>query len=498
MAQQLLTTSFRCDINTRKEYSMPLLSASDMTKQSSSGEYAGTKRPDIFAAKIKDNKTFRLVTETGKEVVGVEYNKTTETLTYYEKSDPKKTIKTIKRSQVWKDKDFGGGSGSGGGAADTALTESLQCFYCAYVFNTSGLTHPCKSVTDAQLKATAQYAKTDKTLADCLSKGPKDWIANDVYLKTANKLYEKYKNRVSGKVYFHRGSAFMNAVYDAKKKCHDNDRASGKPQAPGSFSNDKWNPGDIWMSTFEPSTKPLEKFTNGWGELNAKVLELAGGGVSGTGTVKLLGISLKKIPPTQATANLQEFSTPAQMAQRATYKWQGWSFGKTGAFFDSQDVYVRISGKEVQFRTFGGDTSWQGEIKGTAAAGGKIGGGNVNFYVDKIFGKNIYNGKTGKTAESQFLAEVKLPTFNLAEKMYDSYKTHNQKSTPSKELIGRDEFITRVNSMDSNFTNSKILCLNFLDAVLSGNETQRNEFATELFRYASSDTDQSSYFVKLY
>ena len=51
---------------------------------------------------------------------------------------------------------------------------------------------------------------------------------------------------------------------------------------------------------------------------------------------------------------------------------------------------------------------------------------------------------------------------------------------------------------DDNFKNSKILCMNFLDAVMSGSGPQRNDFATALFRYASSDTDQSSYFVKLY
>ena len=51
----------------------------------------------------------------------------TETLTYYEKLDPKDP-KTAKRSQIFKDADFGGGSGSGGGADDTKYTESLQWF----------------------------------------------------------------------------------------------------------------------------------------------------------------------------------------------------------------------------------------------------------------------------------------------------------------------------------------------------------------------------------
>lgn len=496
MALQRLTPSSKCDINTLREYSMATLSANDMTKIASSGDYAGTKRPDIFAAKIKDKKSFRLTSKTGKELVGVEYDKRTETLTYYEKSDAKQTIKTVKRTQIFKDADFGGGSGSGGGAEDTAKTESLQCFYCAYVFNKAK--KAVTSVSFANLKSVEQYAKTDVSLDTAYNQGPASWIETDVYIKTANKLWDKFGRRTSGSVYFHRGSGFMNDIYKAKQTCHNRDKESEIPQAPGSFSNDKWNPGDIWMSTLQPTSKPLEKFTNSWGELNGEVLRLAGGGVNGTAKVELLGISLKRIAATQPQATLQEYSTPELMAARKTYTWEGWSFGKTGAFFDSQDIYVRISGKEVQFRTFGGDTSWQGEIKGAAAAGGKIGGGNVNFYCKKIFGKDIYNGKSGKTAESQFLAEINQPSWGYGNKLYEAYKKHNSNSSPMKPLIEKDEFMTRLETQEKNFTNSKIICTNFLDAVMSGTAQQRNAFATELFRYASSDTDQSSYFVKLY
>lgn len=475
---------------------MATLSSSDMTKIASSGDYAGSKRPDIFDLKIKDKKTFRLTSKTGKEIVGVDYDKKTETLTYYEKGRPSGELKTVKRTQIFKDGDFGGGAGSGGGAEDTAKTESLQCFYCAYVFNKAK--KKVTAVSFADLKSVAQYAKTDINLDTAYNKGPASWIETDVYIKTANKLWEKFGRRVSGSVYFHRGSSFMSNVYKAKQDCHNKDKDSEIPQAPGSFSNDKWNPGDIWMSTLQPTAKPLENFTNSWGELNGEVLRLAGGGVSGTGTVSLLGISLKRIAATANEAKLQEFSTPELMAARETHTWQNWSFGKTGKFFDSQDIYVRISGKEVQFRTFGGDTSWQGEIKGAAAAGGKIGGGNVNFYTKKVFGKDIYNGKSGKTAESQFLSEIKQPAFNYNQKLYDAYKKHNKDSKPSQPEMTKDEFMSQVSSQSSNFTNSKIICLNFLDAVMSGTAQQRNEFATELFRYASSDTDQSSYFVKLY
>jgi len=286
----------------------------------------------------------------------------------------------------------------------------------------------------------------------------------------------------------------MKGVYDAYKTCKAKDQASENTQSPGSFSDDKWNPGDIWASTFTTASKPLEKFTDSWGTLNSKVLELGGG--STKRGVKLLGISLKKVTTTEA--KLQEYSTPAQKAQRETYQWQTWSWGKTGKFFDSQDIYLVVSGKEVQFRTFGGDTSWQGEVKGTSAAGGKIGGGNVNFYTKKIFSKDIYNGKTGRTAEKQFLTEVTANQSKLDEQLYEGYIRHNKNSSPKVPEIPKNEFMEIVKTKDSNFKNSKIICINFLDAAYAGTGTTRNEFATDLFRYASSDTDQSSYFVKLY
>ena len=64
--------------------------------------------------------------------------------------------------------------------------------------------------------------------------------------------------------------------------------------------------------------------------------------------------------------------------------YEGFRYGKVGDFFSSQDIYMYMSGQEVQFRTFSGDSAWQGEIKGTSAAGGKIGGG---LEIDRAGGK---------------------------------------------------------------------------------------------------------------
>lgn len=463
---------------------MPALSSSDLapTKKSSSGDYAGLTRTEIFEHKIKDRKEFTIgSTATGKKVKGIAWDSKNRKFTY----EYLGKMQTVNYTNVFKDKDFGGGSGSGGGAADTAFTESLQCYYCSYVFNIKK--GNCNSVSPKQLEDAAKYVEADKSLKECLSKGPADWIETDVYIKTANKLWEIYGRKMSmnGKVFFHRGSTFMSNIYDAKKICHKKDRQSQDPQAPGSFSADKWNPGDIWATTLSKNEKPLHSKTDNWGELNAEVYKLSSEG-------KLLGISLKKLGR-NSIANFSEFSTPTQQEKRQVYTFNGFKYGKTGEFFASQDIYVMTNVGEIQFRTFGGDSAWQGEIKGGSAAGGKIGGGNVDFYLQSIMKKTLFKGFD---KESLFFMNVTRDK-ELPIEMYELYKKYNKLSKPSKPLLDKSMFLQSWSNSDTNFTNSKILCMYFIDGLMSGSKKKQDELITKMFRYAQSDVDQSSYYVKI-
>ena len=468
---------------------MPLLQSKDMgTKIASSGPYAGETRDKIFELKIKDGKDFTLgASEHGPKVKGVSYDSKTRKFTHYDAIN-KKVIKEISYNKVFKDPDFGGGRGSGGGADDTKYTESLQCYYCAYVFNIANkkITH----VKPEELKKAERFVDATESIESCRKNGPANWETTDVYIKTANRLFDEYGRKMISPVYFHRGSKFMDRVYAAKTACHKIDKKTETPQAPGSFSHDKWNPGDIWASTFPTSGDPLKESVSNWGELNHEVEKLAKEG-------KLLGISLKKV--TSPNANYQQYNATGSPV--AEYTFGTWSYGKTGDFFKSQDIYIKIATKEVQFRTFGGTTSWQGEIKGASAAGGRIGGGNVDFYCNEIFGKGIY-GEYGN--EAGYLAAFKRGESNgdSQKRMYNLYKKYNSKSLPMQPLMSEGDFIKKLSEIpklkEYNFKNSKMICLEFLDVILSGTIAQRNQLATKMFRYAESNTDQSSYFIKLY
>ena len=53
----------------------------------------------------------------------------------------------------------------------------------------------------------------------------------------------------------------MNSIYDAKVRAFKNNEMAN-------LNNDKWNPGDIWMTTMTPGSDPLAMFKQDWGILN--------------------------------------------------------------------------------------------------------------------------------------------------------------------------------------------------------------------------------------
>ena len=465
---------------------MAYLQTKDFTKNASAGDYAGKDRHSIVEFKIKDKKPFVIsATATGPKVYGVSYNKKSKILVYRETLASKK-YKEISILKIFKDKDFGGGAaGSGGGADLTKITESGQCYYCSYAFNIKG-GKITKAPTIKELGQAARFVQADMNLYDVMDKCPDDWF--DVFIKTANVIVETYKNKVSGNVYFHRGSKFMQKIYEAKAEVMKADKRSDNVQAPGSFSNDKWNPGDIWMSTYGTTDYVLTNRYETWSELNQQVLEKAG---KLGGKTQLLGISLKKVG---ASAKITEFNLPKRV-NNVSISYEGFRYGKKGDFFSSQDIYMYMSGQEVQFRTFGGIAEWQGEIKGASAAGGKIGGGNVNFYCMKHIGINIGGGKSNNWNEKTILSNVDV------NRIYDLYvKFYNQQNTFQKAefpLVPKPEFVKQFNTQSLNFKASKYMCMLFLETFYKGTPKQRNKVVTEMIRYAASNTDQSSYFIKV-
>ena len=455
--------------------------------------------------------------------------------------------------------ELGSSKGSGGGAEATAITESMQCFFTSYLFNghedNFDLSKDYEKTLKTFYKSVANsnyvhaYNKASRYKFNALwNKSPKDEEWMQTYMATANMIKNKSTN-FSGNVYFHRGSPFMDSIYEKKKTCEKHNKDLIKSgEAPSllaesltSFSNDKWNPGDIWMSTNRPTDEPftwsppemkkdMKVHVCDWVNLQKSVYESAHTG-------ETLGISLKK---TGKTAKFSEFNTPREKQE---IKYRGFKFGN-GDFFNSADVYIEFSGGgSMQYRPTDGNKSWQGEIKGTKASGGKAGGGATNYYTELYFGKSIdANTKLTSGTWKEKKGEIKDID---KKKMHELYLIHNKNQTVKKrtsvkikleaspnpleklskdfvrtldnkfhyytcnkddvslvdfKILG-DNYTTRGKNASKNFYFGKYMALVFIDAVEASSTSpgNRNGFATDVIRYAQSNIDNvSTYFWKIY
>jgi hypothetical protein len=406
--------------------------------------------------------------------------------------------KDYKISDLKKSKDFGGGGGSRGGSDLTAITESGQCYVCSLVFNVAKKQIKWEDVTLENLKESVKYVDTGKTsLQDVLEESPPDWVRS--YVVVANLLYKDWKMKSGKTVYFHRDSKLHQKIFKFKQSCHAADKASDTTQAPGSFGDDKWNPGDIWMTTFGLQESKLPDMpTDSWSKLNKKIYDLAQ-------SKELLGVSLKKI---ERSPKADEYNKPG--IKKGTYSFNGFIVSpeklKQGQlpFFSSIDCYLYIGDGRVQFRATSGSASkpsWQGEISGSTAAGGKIGGGNVNTYLIQNFGVGIF-----RNSESEIVNAVNTPAFwtdfyKMYSKLFDNttYKRYN-KTSMGNSKVSQEDFkklsLQRAKETES-FIVSKYMCLKMIDVMMS-NTQKLDQFATDIFSYGSSSTNQSSYFLKIY
>ena len=206
-------------------------------------------------------------------------------------------------------------------------------------------------------------------------------------------------------------------------------------------------------------------------------------------------------------------------------------------------MYIEFSGGNMQYRPTDGNKSWQGEIKGTKASGGKAGGGATNYYTELYFGKSIdANTKLASGTWKEKKGEIKDAD---KKKMHELYLIHNKNQTVKKQtavkikleaspnpleklssdftrasdkkfhyytckkdtvslsdfkILG-DNYTTRGKNASKNFYFGKYMALVFIDAVEASSTSpgNRNGFATDVIRYAQSNIDNvSTYFWKIF
>ena len=481
-------------------------------------------------------------------------------------------------SEIEKTAEFGSSSGSGGGADATAAVESMCCYFASYLMQSNetslaqiedkkDLLMYVKPLSDFFKKTSnSKYVEAfDKTTRlsfdDCYAhwskKSDADWMYT--FISTAN-IIKKRARKFKGNVYFHRGSPFMDSIYEKKKKCEQHnkdlvksgDAPTSLQEGLQSISDDKWNPGDIWMSTKKPTEEPFSYDMQGimkkmemhicdWPSLQQAVYNSAING-------ETVGISLKK---SGKSADIKFFNDTNPSSVKPSIRYTGYTFG-SGDFFNSADVYIGFNSGSMQFRPFATTKSWQGEIKGTKASGGKAGGGAANYYAELFFGRSIDNTeklKSGEWKEYKGIIGGKGKNTAIKEKIHTLYTLYNKgqktkkntvvkinhtkakKGNPYEELstddfkrtedskflyytyIGNnpyvslkdfiilgDNYVNNKNKLSpESFYFGKYMGLALVDLIQSGTSENRNGFATEIVRFAMSNIDNvSSFYWKIF
>lgn len=350
---------------------------------------------------------------------------------------------------------------SGAGAELTALAESLQAYACA---TRQFLGKDLVDISQVTAK-TIGDADCDRTLTQCMN-GIKDeqWFYSIV--KTANKIFETVPNAKVGKNYkFYRGGRLVDSIYAAWRKHKENSGITG---------DDKWNPADIWMIKKTHNHKvdfpSLQEYNNYMYNIFAKA--------------ECIGISLKKLAKGD-DAHSKIFNS----GKPETANFTGIKLGPV--MTDSKDIYIQYKsgGKdgEVQLRNFSSrpvTSSWQGEIKGKAAAGGKIGGG-------VIFEGALSVGVKRTNLKMPRQTPIDKPT----DKDFKEFATAFKKLSGSREKVEDLMILAKAgHRKDKTWWMSKYIGIMLVNTVM--NENKMNDLCSYIFQYASSATKNSSTFIK--
>ncbi len=437
-----------------KLYETPL-SPGELAKVSKDGENKGTKRIDILISKIKNSQplklndseeTFLVHDPKGEKVAELEnWDETKGRVTLTNKEGD-----SITTSKLEKTSEFGGGKGSGGGALNTDLQESAQCLVNAIAFRLKGSAIDEKDLTKENLIKAQKYTSTTSSLEEIVLfiESREDWI--QPLIATANKILEVV-NKTNFE--FHRGSDFVNKLYGAWKTAR-------KKGGLGRIDDNKWNPGDIWA--VDTSIKGIT-FETDLTDLNNQLIDLYR-------NKSLVGISLKKTStPSSKVYNFEKQEAP------------GTFNGEYNASSKSLDVYLYFTnGAKLQLRDFG-SFQFQGELKGTEAAGGKIGGGPLKMFLDR---NNL--GPIPTNSEAKIMAN------DLNDSFIERFSYLLKKYTginPSREDIE--------NTFTKQFIFSKYQALEVLDAFKTGSEEDVKNASSDVLLYAGSQSSISSVYVKI-
>jgi len=365
---------------------------------------------------------------------------------------------------------------SGAGTKLTKTVESAQCLFCAARFHVVGKDLTTANISKDILKTALTYTDTDeiRLIQKCYDDLDDAWWDSLTY--TANFLYKKYGSGSKSKRYtFHRGSTWVGE--------YEEQYGVWNKEAGRYFSNiNKYNPSDIWMvAKSDENNKPFSSVMN-FGQAN-KFL------TNKYKSKEIIGVSLKKTDSPQ----LSEFNLPG--ASKYDIKYMSSTLSNTSDFFASKDVYVHYNTGKIQFRSFSSrPTGWQGEIKGSNANLGKIGGGTVNGIISNTFPNK--NKAIFQITSSGIIADEVKSVKNMSESFLNGFYSYYTSLTKGKKM-SKNEMIIGLRKKQGTWIYSKYLGMELLALFSDLSSQERNTLMSNLILYAMSASPISAPFIKI-
>ena len=403
--------------------------------------------------------------------------------------------------------------GSGGGSAATTIQETALATFLAmrYEKGSDLECHPSKGKNcldeNDYKKGLAKVDHNNKVKVEEIMALDSGWIQSCI--KGANTIANTIKG--SGWV-FVRGDTLIDdgAIKKAFKRCKD------EPEKSGLANEDKWNPSDIWMVkdgkqseiTGHLNSEGTIDCLNNYIALAADSRGLQNKSGKDVTPRSLIGISLKKLgTKSGASVNFKIMNAPG-IAQLK--KAQGVIFNKTLTIkdltsFSAMDVYFLYGTRgrytSFQARNFAGSNAgdWKLELKGEFAAQGKIQGQVMRDLLTAAHKSNSLgspppNEPKFSDCKPNASKEKKTKITNEIYTLLKKYqaKDFSIKTTDATAMKGK------INAMDASWRYSKLSGLRLLDWLCGLGAGRASRAMKEMYLYASSQTDKSSTYYKLF
>lgn len=447
------------------------MSAAEFAKVNSQ---TGEPRIDILRKAMKDGQEIPTIDGVLIKVLNTPENqKAVDRIENEKKAEKLKTSTgEILSSQIGKSRIFGGAGVGQGMTGQTKKGESLQCLYCA-AMTASARIEPFEHYTQKVLQSSMSRAVIDgSTLSDMMELDP-SWHYSAYW--TAKTLINK--GYIDNTMTFHRGDKVMKSIYTAKNTAIKN---SGL----GRFTDDKWNPGDIWAvgRGYNPAR---ELPTGSIQELNDTIIKHLN-------QKKLVGISLKKI--VKETGIKCEVLNADSETETHTFNNASLmvTFARIGSdFWRNQAGDITFDGNSgMTIRTSTNLAAPIIEIKLKTARGGSGGWAEMSDSLKKRMNittptnsELVRQAKDMNTKGEKSTYAIKY--YNLAKKVHPG--------------LDKEQFMKGLTTSTHPKVHSKIAAIHLTAALMSNKKNGKADLViTDLVNYAGSKTEISSAYLKVY